>query len=266
MNRQSLGQMAQQTTIEFRCLGLFAFRVPDGPWQRAPSPAAGGQFLRYLANHTCSSIARESLADALWPDLDTAQSAHRLHIAASGARAALRVVAPAVNAIVYSDATYGWSPKVRILRDVDSLERCFKEASSTAYLEGIRAYAGSFLTGDNADWVVPLRVRYEHMYATMLETLATNALDTQDYARANYFALALIEVDRANERATQLAMLSFACTGRRAQALAEYSSLERYLRRCLNVTPTSETTSLRDRIATGDLYHAARGTFSGVSR
>jgi DNA-binding SARP family transcriptional activator len=88
----------------------------------------------------------------------------------------------------------------------------------------------------------------------MLESLATNALDAQDYARANYFALELVELDRANERATQLAMLSFARTGRRARALTEYASLERYLRKWLNVAPTSETSKLRSRIAEGGPY------------
>jgi DNA-binding SARP family transcriptional activator len=254
MHPTSLDETNQRPTIEFRCLGLFAFRAPDGAWQRAPSRAGGGQFLRYLANHTRCSVACQSLADALWPDLDAAQSAHRLHIAASGARTALRSIAPSVNPIVYMDSTYGWSPDLLILRDIDAFERCFEEATVSGYLRGIKAYAGAFLSGDNADWVTPLRVRFEHMYATMLEALATNALEAHDYARANYFALELVAVDRAHERATQLAMLSFARTGRRAQALAEYDDLERYLRKWLNVAPTSETTNLRESIASGGSY------------
>jgi DNA-binding SARP family transcriptional activator len=244
----------EPTTIEFRCLGLFAFRVPDGAWQNAPSGAAGGQFLRYMANHTNASIACQSLAEALWPELDAAQSAHRLHIAASGARTALRSLTRDVNPIVYSHSTYGWSSRLRILRDIDVLERCFRGGSPDAYLRGIRTYAGAFLSGDNADWVVPLRVLYEHMYATMLEALATSALEAHDYPRANCFALELIAVDRAHERATQLAMVSFARTGRRAQALIEYDHLEIYLRKWLNVAPTSETTRLRTSIANGGPY------------
>ncbi|MGA8575374.1 MAG: bacterial transcriptional activator domain-containing protein [Candidatus Cybelea sp.] len=254
MESMGPGESAQRATIEFRCLGLFAFRAPDGPWQKAPSRAGGGQFLRYLANHTAASVACESLADALWPELDAAQSAHRLHIAASGARTALRPLAPNVNPIVYSHSTYGWNPRLQILRDIDVLERYFEDGSTSAYLKGAQVYAGAFLSGDNADWVVPLRVRFEHMYATMLESLATTALEAHDYARANSFALELVAVDRANERATQLAMLSFARTGRRAQALAEYDDLERYLRKWLNVSPTSETTSLRTRIVEGGPY------------
>lgn len=245
---------SEQATIEFRCLGLFAFRVPNGTWQKAPPRAAGGQFLQYLASHPASCLGSQSLADALWPELDAAQSAHRLHIAVSGARSALRSIAPNLNPIVYSHSTYGWSSEMRVLRDIDILERCFEEGTQNAYLNGIRAYAGAFLSGDNADWVIPLRVRFEHMYATMLESLATNALEGHDYARATYFALELVAVDRANEHATQLAMRSFARTGRRGQALAEYDDLERYLRKWLNVVPTPETTTLRTSIANGGPY------------
>ncbi|MBV8198530.1 MAG: hypothetical protein JO263_10370 [Candidatus Eremiobacteraeota bacterium] len=46
----------------------------------------------------------------------------------------------------------------------------------------------------------------------------------------------------------------FARTGRRAQALAEYDDLERYLRTWLNVAPTSETVGLRSAIANGGPY------------
>lgn len=254
MESTGLVDSPHQTTIEFRCLGLFAFRVPNGPWLKAPSRAAGGQFLRYLASHPASCVGRNLLADALWPELDAGQSAHRLHIAASGARSALRSVVPNLNPIVYSNSTYGWSPELRILRDIDILERCFEERTPSASLNGVRAYAGAFLSGDNADWVIPLRVRFEHMYAAMLESLAINALEGHDYARATYFALELVAIDRANEHATQLAMLSFARTGRRAQALAEYDDLERYLRKWLNVVPTPETTTLRTSIANGGPY------------
>ncbi|MGB8519640.1 MAG: bacterial transcriptional activator domain-containing protein [Candidatus Tumulicola sp.] len=254
MASASLDLSADRPTIEFRCLGLFAFRVPNEAWQRAPSRAAGGHFLRYLANHVNASVACQSLADALWPDLDAGESAHRLHIAASGARTALRSIVPGVNPIVYLDSTYGWNPELRILRDIDVLEECFDRGTPDAYSHGVKIYAGAFLSGDNSDWVVPLRVRFEHMYATMLESLANNALEVCDYAHATNFALELVAVDRANERATQLTMISFARTGRRAQALAEYDDLERYLRRWLNVEPTLETQNLRASIVKGGPY------------
>jgi DNA-binding SARP family transcriptional activator len=237
--------------LEFRCLGAFTFRS-CGEWRSGPARAAGGQFLQYLASHPHAAVSREKLADVLWPDLDADQSAHRLHLAASGARGTLRAVIPAVNPILFSDGSYSWNPALTIERDTDQLERSFEDGSEAALMSGVRAYTGDFLTGETADWVMPMRLRYEHMFVTMLESLARRALDAQDYARATGFALDLIAVDRAHELATQLAMICFAKSGRRARALAEYDCLERYLRKWLGVPPTTETQRLRAKIRGGD--------------
>jgi DNA-binding SARP family transcriptional activator len=243
---------AGRVTLEFRCLGSFSF-YGSSRWCTAPGRARGGQFLAYLASHPRAPVSRDSLSEALWPDEETPQSAHRLHLAVSGARAALRAEVPNVNPILFVDGSYAWSPLIEIKSDTDRLERCFNDGSPAALAEGVGMYGGQFLAGDDADWVLPLRVRYEHMYVTMLEGLASEALRSGDYARATNFALELIAVDRANERATQLAMLSSARAGHRAVALAEFDSLERYLRKWLGVEPTAETRRLRLRILDGDV-------------
>lgn len=238
--------------LEFRCLGAFTFRGL-GEWRSGPARAAGGQFLQYLVSHPHSAVSRDKLADALWPDLDADQSAHRLHLAASGARNTLRAIVPAVNPILFSDGSYAWNPALSIERDIDLLERSFDDGSPTAHIAGVRVYAGDFLTGETADWVLPMRLRYEHMYVAMLESLARTALEARDYSHATSYALALISVDRAHELATQLAMICFAKSGRRARALAEYDCLERYLRRWLGVPPTLETQRLRTKIRSGEV-------------
>ncbi len=160
--------------------------------------------MAYLASHSRSPILRATLAEALWPHLNPEQSAHRLHLAVSGARAALRVELPEINPIVFVEDSYGWHSSVQITSDTHRLEQCFNDGSPAAFSEGISVYAGQFLPAEQADWVTPMRVRYEHMYVTMLETLASAALEAGDYARATNFGLELIEVDGANERATQI--------------------------------------------------------------
>jgi DNA-binding SARP family transcriptional activator len=243
-------------TLEFRCLGLFAFHG-SCRWRAAPARARGGEFLAYLASHSRSPILRTTLAEALWPHLNPEQSAHRLHLAVSGARAALRVELPEINPIVFVEDSYGWHSSVQITSDARRLEQCFNDGSPAAFSEGISVYAGQFLPAEQADWVTPMRVRYEHMYVTMLETLASAALEAGDYARATNFGLELIEVDGANERATQLVMVSSAKAGRRGFALATFAKLERYLRKWLGVEPMSETSRLRVQILQDEIGSTA---------
>jgi DNA-binding SARP family transcriptional activator len=243
---------AKSSVLFFRCLGLFALRSSGG-WRRGPARSRGGELLEYLVTYSRAAVARETLCDVLWPDLDADQSAHRLHLAVSGARSSLRSEGPALNPILFVDGSYSWNPRLEIQRDTDVLERCFEDGSSAAFARGVEAYAGQFLAGATAEWVLPLRVRYEHMYMAMLESLASTALEARDFARGANYALELVAVDRTHERASQLAMICLAKTGCRTLALAEFEKVERHLWRSLGVKPMAETERLRDQILGGDL-------------
>jgi len=244
--------MPVRATLRFRCFGGFSFSDGDR-WCVAPARAHGGGLLAYLASHSRSAIFRETLSEAFWPELNAEQSAHRLHLAVSGARAAVRRAVPNINPIVFTNDAYAWNPSLEIKSDTDDLDRCFNNGSLPALREGVEIYAGQFLAGDHSDWILPLRVRYEQIYVTMLECLARAALQAGDYGRATNFALRLVEVDRANERATQLAMLSAVKAGHRATALVYFDTLECYLRKWLGVEPTGATRLLQAQILHGEV-------------
>lgn len=238
--------------LDFQCLGVFAL-VGDAQWTSGPSRAHGREFLQYLVAHPRRAIARDVLFDSLWPDLDAAECAHRLHLAASGARSALRTMLRNVNPIVCVDGAYTWHPSVEISSDIERFAQCYRDGSLEALERGVRIYAGEFLAGENADWILALRIRYEHMFVAMLERLTSAALDSGNDALATDYALDLVEVDRAHEGATRMLMLCLAKSGRRTSALAEYDKLVRFLDRRLSVKPLAETERLRDRIIAGDV-------------
>lgn len=236
--------------LEFRCLGTFAFSA-CGCWHAGPGRSRGRAFLQYLASHARAAVPRAVLAEALWPDLDAEECTHRLHLAVSGARSALREASPSLNPILYRGESYAWHPNVRVIADTDRFVACYNSSKVEAMMEGVEIYAGPFLSGETDDWLLPLRTRYEHMYVTMLERLALNAVKHNDYAAGTDFALKAVAVDPAHEGATRLAMLCLAHSGRRAAALAEYGNLKQYLRRWLGVNPMPETKSLCRQIHDG---------------
>ncbi|HTA55909.1 MAG TPA: bacterial transcriptional activator domain-containing protein [Candidatus Acidoferrales bacterium] len=238
--------------LEFRCLGTFAFSSCDG-WREGPSRTRGRALLQYLVSHARSAIPRSALIEALWPDCELADCAHRLHLAVSGARLALRDEKHRLNPIVHRDDSYGWHSSIRVVADTDRFVSCYNTRTMESMAEGVEIYAGPFLAGEPGDWLLPLRTRYEHMYVTMLERLALTAAQCDDYAGATGYALRAVAVDPAHEGAVRIAMLCLAKSGRRAAALAEYENLNRYLKRWLGVGPMPDTTALHDSIRSGQL-------------
>lgn len=256
------GELAMQTieqgvrkngaviTFQFRCLGDFAVFDHNG-WRPTPPLRRGRGFLEYLVAHPRSVAARSTLRDAFWPESIDDSITHRLHLAVSDARCALRPLSYDLNPILCTEAGYRWHPRVDIWTDTAHLRECYDVGSVEMMTEAVELYKGAFLVGDNAEWITPLRTTYENLYMTMLERLAHEAIGRGDYARAADFALRLITVDRAHEEATRLVMRCFAGTGRRGLALSEYETLRTYLETYLGVRPTYETSALRQRIADG---------------
>lgn len=238
--------------LDFRCLGVFAL-AGENRWTSGFSRAHGREFLQYLVAHPKRSIARGVLFDSLWPDLDAAECSHRLHLAVSGARSALRALLRGLNPIVCADGAYGWHPAIEIGSDIEQLAACYRDGSVEAMERGVRGYCGEFLAGENAEWILPLRIRYEHMYVAMLERLARAAFDAGENAKATEYAFELVEVDPAHEGAARMLMRCLAKSGRRTTALSQYDKLLRYLDQRLSVKPMAETDHVRDRIIAGDL-------------
>jgi DNA-binding SARP family transcriptional activator len=237
--------------LHFRCLGQFELLTSSGRGISA-SRKGGREFLEYLVAHPHSAIARETLIDAFWPDADFETASHRLHVAASGARGALRKIVSDVDPIWCSSIGYGWHRAIVVKTDVERFEHCYRTGSLQGFEEGTSLYSGDFLAGEKADWIVRLRLGYMHKLVTMLEQLALDALERQAHERAVDYASRLIAIDRAHEDATRLIMRCFAKRGQRTLALAEYALLRAYLNQYLGVDPTPETSALRERIVKGE--------------
>lgn len=242
--------MPTEALLHVRCLGPFAFRG-KGSWQSGPTFKRGRELLQYLATYPRAAVTRDALADIFWPDYEAETVRHRLHLAVSGARRALRAAIPALDAIRFADGAYGWHPNLMIASDFDAFFACYREGTSDAMRRGIALYAGDYCEGETAEWMYALRVRASSAFLAMLERLAEECVARNDPATALDYGLRLIEADRAHEGATRLVMRAFAALGRRGAALAEFDALTRWLRLQLNVSPSRSTVAVREEIAAG---------------
>lgn len=234
--------------LQVRSLGTFAYRGDGGRWQNGPSFKRGRELLQYLISYPRTPVSRETLADAFWPELDGADVRHRLHLAVTGARAALRDALPEVDGVRCVAGSYVWDPAIRVESDVDRFLAAYRLPERSAMESAVATYGGEYLAGENAEWIYPLRIRCANAYVTMLERLAELAAAEGDHGRALEYALRLVEADRAHEGATRLIMKSLAATGRRCAALAEYDALAKYLDKRLGMKPSHQTALVRDEV------------------
>ena len=223
--------------LEFRFLGQFSIRGPGG-WQAGPSLKKGGELLQYLGIYPRRIATKDELAAAFWPELDPEAVAHRLHLAASGARGYLRRVLGGSDAIV-------------AVTDVETFLALCKSDKPESLETAIALYGGEFLAGETADWLQPMRVRCAAAYACALEALAQRAEAARDYAGALSAGFKLQDAERGHEGATRLIMRCFAALGLRDRAERQYESLCDYLRQRLGVEPMRETTALARQLKSG---------------
>lgn len=236
-------QRSLARTLSVRCFGKFA--INNGAlWTSGPSLKKGQEFIQYLVAHSKTSVRQETLADAFWPEVDIDMAAHRIHLAASGARSALRQVLGGFDAIQHVGGSYRLHPTILVDSDVSQFEACHNSNDIDRMRSGVSIYAGAFLVGNEADWLQPLRARYASMHVTMLERLADHSMRERDYLQSLAYAHDLIGVDRGHEGACRLMMRSYAALGRRTEAIAEYEILRSYLHKHLGVEPTRDTTTL----------------------
>jgi DNA-binding SARP family transcriptional activator len=233
---------AGRNELHVRLLGGLAIRVGDS-WESGPPPMRGRRLIAYLALHKQAVAPREVLMELLWPGVPGGDAAHRLHIAASGARAYLRRVLGGVDAIACVPGGYAWNKEITVTTDVDTFLHAAAGGRDTL-VTARSLYLGELLSGDEGDWIEPLRVRCAAIYTTVLERLAEEAMGQGEHAQALSLGLELVAFDRGHEGASRLVMRCFAALGRRGRALAEFEALRAHLRKHLGVEPTPETRQL----------------------
>ncbi|GAC1422921.1 MAG: BTAD domain-containing putative transcriptional regulator [Candidatus Velthaea sp.] len=226
--------------MHIRCLGPFSINGING-FQLLPSFKKGRELVEYLAIYSAVFIPRERLLEAFWPGHRGDHLEHRLHLAASGARAMLRSVLNGFDAIACIGGGYGWHESVIIESDLRRFFECARARNVESAREGIELYAGEFLAGERADWISAMRAACASLYFSMLGCLALDAFAADDYQTTLGYTLQVIASDRGHEPAARLSMRCYAALGQRGAARAEYDALAKFLAAELGVLPSLET-------------------------
>lgn len=259
----SPGRPAHGLTLHVQTLGKFKVYHHDQAVSLGSSKKGRAVF-RYLVTCPEKRAARDVLLELFWPGESVEKAGHKLHIAISSLRQALKEtieVELEEDSILFEDECYYLNSALDLRLDVDEftarcqeaerLERENRHSEAIAEYEAALAlYRGDFLTEDlYADWTVVPRARLEEMYLTLLGCLAAHHLDQGRFAESISCCRQILAKDSFREDAYRQLMCCYSRMGRRNQALREFHACEELLHRELGVRPMQETVALYERIA-----------------
>lgn len=208
-----------------------------------------------LALRTPGTPNRESLASALWPEVDdeTARANLRrhLHLLAQ----ALPEVA-GVPWLLRDRLGVGWNPQAPFWSDVEAFQTSI--ADPHRRVEAIALYRGPLLEGSSEFALIAHRERLQQLCVDACREEALAARSRLDYGAAIQCAERILSLDEWREDALRLAMSLRYESGDRASALAVFERFATHLRDEMGIDPMPETLALRD----GILMNAATPSLS----
>jgi len=205
----------------------------------------GAALIAYLAEAR-GPVAREVLADLLWPEADAEAARARLRRTLHRVRGAL-----GVEAIVSDRTTVRFPPEIDVHVDAHDFEAAGDAGDFEA---AARHYRGDFLEGfalagapGFEDWAFFRREALRSRLAQVLERLYENKMAAGDPRAAASAATRLVALDPLSESAHQHLMRAHLAAGDRAAAERQYETCARLLADELGVEPDRETQAvLRD--------------------
>jgi len=216
--------------------------LANGQWA-SPQTRAFFYYLYFFGPQTKSQLGHQ-----LWPE----HNEHQVRNALRDVKQHLKRIFP--GAVVYHDSLYLLHPDMRVQADVVAFEEQIALAqqlperdarAETLYFEALHLYQkGGLLPYLYADWLEPLRYRYENLYLQAVEGAAKCAVARDDYTSAIRLYETFLETSPYEERIYQDMMRCQAQSGQVAQVQLLYNRLQQLFQKELQISPRPETTAL----------------------
>jgi len=236
-------------------LSIWIVQTPRGasPAQRQPlhfDARSAEALLIYLASQV-RPLAREPLAELLWPERSLAQALTNLR----GAMHRLRQQLAPYLAVTRQSIALASDVSIQL----DS--HAFEAALTTGTLaEAIAFYRGDFLDGFYLDgspafeqWMLLERERLRNLVIAAYQQLVTQATTSGQREQAIAYAERLLHLDPLHEPVHRQLMRLLAQAGQRTAALTQYATCCHLLNVELGVSPDATTTALYEQIRLGEL-------------
>lgn len=243
--------------VRIRFLGDFELTVNGAPVRRWRAGKARGLF-QYLVIHRGQTLTRDRLYEVLWPGSDRSAGGSSLKVAAHALRRVLDAHPDSSDEsgirLHYRDFGYVldiaelWSDVDRFQELVHGGLRAAGAGDRGAARERLRSavalYAGEFLRGEDADWVVEQREYLRSLALRALDVLRADAVERDDFPDLIEICRRTLGIDRHHEETYRALMAAHGRRGELACVRNWYELCARRLRDDLDVVPSPETERL----------------------
>ncbi|MBI2919082.1 MAG: GAF domain-containing protein [Chloroflexi bacterium] len=252
---------AATPVLDIRCFGPFRV-LRDG----APIPASAfSRFqalaaLKLLVAHRGHPVSSEALMEHLWPDADPAVALNRLHGVIHSLRQAVEPAAGPPWQVVFTQGV-GYILNTSVCRvDVDVFLSGFRKGKElekqgqcrealAAYLSAVHVYHGDFLEDEPyAEWCLEERGHLRETYLELLRRMATLLWAQGDREESIVLLRRALRVDPLLEDLHRQLMDCLHKAGRRDEALRQFETCRRVLKRELGVSPMPQTEGLYQQV------------------
>ncbi|WP_198318682.1 AfsR/SARP family transcriptional regulator [Pseudofrankia inefficax] len=218
------------------------------------------ELLGFLITRRDHPLARDSVADALWPDERPEATRRQLRQALwrlRGALAGAPFLRTARGGRLEVDVTAFASVDLVLLEeahaetaDVAGTQLSDRQAERLEI--AVAGYGGDFLAGCHQDWCMPERTRAREIHMSLRDQLIGYCEPRRLVARALAHGRAVLEREPARETTHRLLMRLHHRSGDRAAALRQYGQCVEALAAEYDVGPSALTTQLHRRIREDD--------------
>jgi DNA-binding SARP family transcriptional activator len=246
------GVPENRESLHIYCLGPFRLRFGNAWIEDWPSLRALA-ILKYLAAHSRSSVSRDALMDAFWPEADAESARRNLHQAIYSLRQTLRPGGEGPQPILFENGCYRLNPEIDIFIDatdfserIEAARRLLAEGNeleaALAFNFAAEAYTGDFLAETPGEtWAEPCRIRLRNLFCEAADWLGHYFYDHNEWASAVAICRRILEYDSCHEGAHLRLMQCFAKQGQRSSAIRQYHALRLLLREELGISPSAGT-------------------------
>jgi predicted ATPase/DNA-binding SARP family transcriptional activator/Tfp pilus assembly protein PilF len=230
--------------LEIRLFGPLEVRLRGEPLSSLPS-RKGLWLLGLLALRQGREVARDWLAETLWPESEANKALFNLRQSLAGLRRALgdaaeRVQSPTPQTLCL-DRESVWS-------DVAAFDAAIAQEDRDSQEEAIALYRGPLLEDCGEEWATLERTAREQAYLRVLEALAGHATACGDPASAVRWLRLALAAEPLREASLRALMQALADGGEYAAVTQTYRDFRLLLRRELNADPSPETETLYQRL------------------
>jgi DNA-binding SARP family transcriptional activator len=235
------------TRLGIRLLG--EFRV-DGVERDELRSRQARTLVKRLALEQGSTVAADSLVEAVWGDRRPAQPDRDLHVLVSRARSFV-----GADRLVRRDGGYALVADWWDLAELVTLGREAARRADSGDLVGARTAAAAALAlargplladEPDAEWAADARAAAQAAVAEVRRVAAAAALASGQVGDAAAYASEALRADPYDEVALRTLLRAHAAAGRPASALAEYERFRELLAEELGVDPAPETRALHE--------------------